>query len=70
MISIVRFVNCFGMEITCVLSAASGVVAIFTADMCTGSPDEKLMQVVHIKEQSMNHLLYDMSKYYVEVSKF
>ena len=28
------------------------------------------MQVVHIKEQSMNHLLYDMSKYYVEVSKF
>lgn len=56
------------MILSWVTTAIFGAVSIFSADVCTGSPELNIVAVFHEKEQTMDPLLYAMTKYYVEVS--
>ena len=49
------------------MTAAFAVAAVFSADVCTGSPESNIVAVFYEKEQTMDPLLYSMTQYYVEV---
>lgn len=45
-------------------------VLVLNADLCSGSPEENVVAILHQKETEMDQLLFTMASYYVEVSFF
>lgn len=39
---------------------------VLNADLCSGSPEENVVAILHQKEKEMEPLLFDMASYYVE----
>ena len=58
------------VNVAWIVSVIFTVVAVLSADMCTGSPEHNIVAIFHEKEQTMDPLLYSMTKYYVEVRDF
>ena len=41
---------------------------VLNADLCSGSPEENVVAILHQREKEIEPLLFDMASYYVEVS--
>lgn len=56
----------FLVNVSWMLTSGVATAAVLTADACSGSPEKNLVAIFHEKQQTLDPLLYSLTKYYIE----